>query len=273
MMLQGNYRGAVFALGSALLFGASTPLSKALVGDIQPVLLAAILYLSSGVGLLLVKFCQLLLRTKGRGSVEHLGAVGWLWLAGAILSGGVIAPILLMIGLTLTPAATASLLLNLEGVLTALLAWLIFREHSHSDKRLALGMVSIVAGTAVLSWQGEPTLTTVLGPILVVGACFAWAFDNNFTRKVAFYDPVNVAMLKGLCAGSFNLCLALSIGAPLASAEAIGAASLSASSITVSATSCSCWRCVTWALPEQLPTTRLRPSLERSSQSWYWAKL
>jgi len=223
-MLLKHHQGAGFALSSALLFGSSTPLSKALVGDIHPVLLAAVLYLSSGLGLLMLKFGQMLFLKGRRSATPSLGVSGALWLGGAILSGGVIAPILLMIGLTQTPGSTASLLLNMEGVLTALLAWLVFGEDF--NRRMALGMASIVAGAAILSWQGEPSFTTLLGPLLVVAACFAWAIDNNLTRKVSSSDPVTVAMLKGLVAGSFNLCVALSIGAIKADPRAIGAASL-----------------------------------------------
>jgi drug/metabolite transporter (DMT)-like permease len=218
------HRGAGFALASALLFGSSTPLSKALVGDIHPVLLAAVLYLSSGLGLLLVRLCQRLLLERRPRTTARLGVIGSLWLGGAILSGGVIAPILLMVGLTRTAGSTASLLLNLEGVLTALLAWLVFGEQF--NRRLALGMASIVAGAIILSWQGEPRFTTLLGPLLVVAACLAWAIDNNLTRKVSSSDPVTVAMLKGLVAGTFNLCVAFSIGAIKSDPRAIGAASV-----------------------------------------------
>lgn len=223
MLLEHN-RGAGFALASALLFGSSTPLSKALVGGIHPVMLAAVLYLSSGLGLLLLKLCQMLFLERRRSATARLGVIGSLWLGGAILSGGVIAPILLLIGLTKTPGSTAALLLNLEGVLTALLAWLVFGEHF--NRRMALGMASIVAGAAILSWQGEPSFTSLLGPLLVVAACLAWAIDNNLTREVSSSDPVTVAMLKGLVAGSFNLCLAFSIGTIKADPRAIGAASL-----------------------------------------------
>ena len=134
--------------------------------------------------------------------------MGALWLGAAILFGGVIGPVLLMFGLTMTPAASASLLLNMEGVLTALLAWFVFRENF--DSRIALGMASIVAGAVVLSWQGEATVTNMLGPLAVVGACLAWAIDNNLTRKVSLSDPVQIAMLKGLVAGAINLVLAAS---------------------------------------------------------------
>ena len=223
-MLLVHHRGAAFALASALLFGSSTPLAKDLVGDIHPILLAAVLYLSSGLGLLLVKVYQRFIPNGRRSTSTSLGVSGSLWLGAAIVSGGVVAPILLMISLTMTPASTASLLLNLEGVLTAVLAWLVFSEHF--DRRLALSMASIVAAAAMLSWQGQPSFTTLLGPVLVVTACLAWAIDNNLTRKVSSSDPVTIAMVKGLVAGAFNLSVAISIGVDQADPRAIGAASL-----------------------------------------------
>ena len=135
--------GAGLALLSAVLFGASTPLAKVLLGSIEPWLLAAVLYLGSGIGLLVVRSALGARRPREVREVPVAGA-GWLWLGGAILFGGVIAPVLLMVGLAHTPAASASLLLNLEGVLTAVLAWFAFRENF--DRRIALGMFAITVG-------------------------------------------------------------------------------------------------------------------------------
>ena len=135
--------GIVAAFAAALLFGAGTPLSKLLLGQINPWMLAALLYLGSGLGLLVLR----LLRRRAR---VQLAAGEWRWLAGAILAGGVAAPILLMWGLTRMPASGASLLLNAEGVFTAVIAWLVFKEHA--DKRILLGMAAMVAGAVLLSW-------------------------------------------------------------------------------------------------------------------------
>src|SRR3954452_2937276 len=143
-------RGPMLALASAALFGASTPFAKLLVGDVHPALLAAILYLGSGTGLLLFRSARRVLQMTSSDANEHLGMAGAFWLGAAILFGGVVGPLLLMFGLTMIPAASASLLLNMEGVFTALLAWFVFRENF--DSRIALGMVSIVAGAVVLSW-------------------------------------------------------------------------------------------------------------------------
>src|SRR5215212_8153941 len=183
--------GVVYALAAAALFGASTPFAKLLLGEgVGPVLLAGLLYLGSGCGLALWRLA------RRHGGEAALTGRDMPWLAGAIAAGGVAGPVLLMLGLATTPASTASLLLNLEGVLTALLAWFVFRENF--DRRIALGMAAIAAGGAVLSWAGRPEAGVPWGPLAVVGACLCWAVDNNLTRKVSAADPLQVAMAKGL---------------------------------------------------------------------------
>ena len=194
------------ALGAALLFGASTPLAKLLLGDVSPWLLAGLLYLGSGLGLALLLALQ-------RAERARLAPGDWRWLAGAVLSGGVLGPVLLMWGLARMPASGAALLLNAEAVLTALLAWFVFRENF--DRRIAFGMALIIAGAAVLSWPGDASIGTAAPALAVVAACLAWAIDNNLTRKVALADARYVAMVKGLVAGATNTALALALGAHL----------------------------------------------------------
>jgi drug/metabolite transporter (DMT)-like permease len=198
-------RPAVTAsLAAALLFGASTPLAKLLLGQTSPWLLAALLYLGSGLGLWL-------LRLVLRAPAVRLAAGAWPWLAGAVLLGGVVAPVLLMLGLAAIPASAASLLLNAEAVLTALVAWVVFRENV--DRRVALGMVAIVSGGLVLAWPGSAREWQWQPALCIVAACLAWALDNNFTRKVSLADASWLAMVKGLAAGATNLVLALALGA------------------------------------------------------------
>jgi drug/metabolite transporter (DMT)-like permease len=171
-------------------------------------LLAGLLYLGSGGGLLL----YWLSRRRPRERAEApLGRADIPWLVGAITCGGVVAPLLLMMGLTRTPASAASLLLNLEGVFSAGLAWVLFREHVHP--RIVLGMLAIVAGGALLSWQGQFGWAGLAGPLAVAGACFAWGLDNNLTQQISARDPVQITMLKGLVAGAANTALALLLGA------------------------------------------------------------
>jgi drug/metabolite transporter (DMT)-like permease len=201
--------GVIYALLAALLFGASTPFAKVLVGQVDPIILAGLLYLGSGCGLS-VWWYGAAFMTK-RTAEAQLKGQDLPWLAGAVLFGGVIGPALLMIGLMTTPGANASLLLNLEGVLTALLAWFIFKENF--DHRIALGMMTITTGGILLSWDGLFDAGFAWGAFAIVCACFAWAIDNNLTRKVSAGDPVQIAAIKGLVAGSVNLGIALFRGA------------------------------------------------------------
>lgn len=194
------------ALAAAALFGASVPLAKTVLADASPFAIAGWLYLGSGVGLAL---WWAFMRKRAREAA--LARRDLPWLAGAIACGGVAAPVLLMWGLARVPAASASLLLNLEGVLTTLLAWFAFKENF--DRRIALGVVLITGGAVLLSWRGAPGATATIGALAIAGACLAWALDNNLTRKIAGADPVQIAGLKGLVAGTTNLALAAALGA------------------------------------------------------------
>jgi drug/metabolite transporter (DMT)-like permease len=196
--------GVPAALGAALLFGAGTPLAKLLLHSVSPWLLAGLLYLGSGLGLTIYRLAI-------RAPAVKLPRDEAPWFAGAILAGGVLGPVLLMVGLTGMPASGASLLLNAEGVFTALLAWLAFKENF--DRRIALGMAVILVGAVILSWPGQVEFAGVWPALAVLGACLAWGIDNNLTRKVSLSDATWIASVKGLAAGSVNLALALSIGA------------------------------------------------------------
>lgn len=203
--------GILLALASAALFGASTPFAKLLLGSVDPWLMAGLLYLGAGLGLAVLHVSRGVLRLPvieaplRRSDVPWLGAV--------ILAGGVIGPLLLMLGLARTEAAAASLLLNLEGLATMGLAWVVF--HENVDRRLLLGAFAILAGAALLSWQGGASFQW--SGLLIAGACLCWGIDNNLTRKLSSSDPVQIAMLKGLVAGTVNLILAVWQGATLPS--------------------------------------------------------
>jgi len=196
--------GVRAALGAALLFGVGTPLAKILLNSVSPWLLAGLLYFGSGVGLLLYR--KLIHAPAGRLSRAEVP-----WFAGAILTGGIFGPVLLMLGLSGMPASNASLLLNAESVFTALLAWFFFKENFSC--RIALGMTAIVAGAVILSWPDEILFEGLWPALAVLGACFAWGVDNNLTRQVASPDATWIASVKGLVAGSVNLALAFALGA------------------------------------------------------------
>ncbi|MBS0524552.1 MAG: EamA family transporter [Proteobacteria bacterium] len=219
-----NARAIFYALASAILFGISTPAAKALLGSTRPAMLAGLLYCGAGLGAALLRRLMRSMAPEHVASEAALSRVDLPWLAGAIAAGGIVGPLLLMLGLARTEAATASLMLTLEGVATALMAWFVF--HENFDRRIAIGMACLVAGAAILSWSGHPTLTDLLGPLAIVGACIAWGLDNNLTRKVSLADPLQIVELKGLIAGPFNIAFALWMGDALPSAGAIAAAGL-----------------------------------------------
>jgi drug/metabolite transporter (DMT)-like permease len=204
-------RGIVFAIGSAILFAISTPLAKPLLREgLSPQLLAGLFYLGSGVGLSALTLIRSSLGQAG-GEAPLRGA-DVPRLAVAILLGGALAPALLLLGLARTPASTAALLLNLEGIATMVIAWVIF--HENVDRRLIVGAISISAGAALLSWSGVG-VAPAGGSLLIIGACLAWGIDNNVTRTLSNADPMQIALTKGLVAGGANLALALAMGARL----------------------------------------------------------
>ncbi len=221
-----NLHAVVASLAAALLFGASTPLAKLLVGDMPPLLLAGLLYLGSGLGLSVLLVARHAMRRRDPPAAAipiSIPRADVPWLLGAIVAGGMFGPALLMAGLAKSSAASASLLLNLEGVFTALIAWWVFRENA--DRRIVAGMLAIVAGGALLSWEpGGAALAP--GALLIVAACLCWAIDNNLTRKVSANDAMLVAGLKGWIAGACNTGLALLGGAVLPAARPLALALL-----------------------------------------------
>lgn len=191
---------------AAALFGASTPFAKLLSSDLSPFMLAGLLYLGSGIGLAIAR----LIRDRGWKS-SGLTTHEWPWLAGAICFGGVLGPLALMFGLTHTSGSTASLMLNLEAVLTALIAWVIFKEDT--DRRIVLGMVVIILGGIILSWPNSNTgWADWIGPLGVTSACLCWAIDNNLTRNISASDALFIAASKGAVAGTVNCTLAWLLG-------------------------------------------------------------
>lgn len=212
-----RHPGVAASLWAAALFGAGVPLAKLLLGRVDPWVLAALLYLGSGLGLAMLRWVR-------RSPPVKLAAGEWPWLVGAVLAGGVLGPVLLMAGLARMPAAQASLLLNLEAVLTAAIAWWVFRENV--DARVGLGMAAIVGGGVLLAWPGRLNPVDWQPALLVSAACLAWAVDNNLTRKVSLADASWLAMVKGLAAGATNLSLALALGAAWPAWDAAAGAAL-----------------------------------------------
>jgi len=208
-----NLTAVFYALIAAVLFGISTPVAKVLVGSTHPVVLAGLLYCGAGVGVAVLRKLPWEFFGSRRAREAALSRADLPWLAGAIVAGGVVGPILLLVGLTRTDASTASLLLTLEGVATALIACSIF--HDSFDRSFAAGMLCLAVGAMVLSWSGTPTLESIVGPLAVIGACVAWGLDNNLTRKISLADPLQIVTLKGTIAGPVNLLLGVAAGGAL----------------------------------------------------------
>lgn len=207
------YRKQIYPIAQALLaalfFGASAPIAKVLLGDVEPIPLAGFLYLGSGISLLIVKLIQ---RTGGKTAQNEAGIkksdIGWL--AGAVFAGGVAAPIVLLFSLRVTPASTASLLLNFESIATTLIAALVFKEGIH--RRAWGAIILITLASILLSINSNQEWGLSLGALGILAACLLWGMDNNFTNNISAKDPLVIVTVKGLAAGSFSLIIGLTLG-------------------------------------------------------------
>jgi drug/metabolite transporter (DMT)-like permease len=218
-MTYSKYHPVVQALLASVFFATSIPAAKMLLGTIEPVMLAALLYLGSGVGLFLFKVVATQIKPTREAGLAKADVP---WLIAAIGAGGIAAPIVLMWGLRSTPAATASLLLNFEGVATSVIAAIMFREALGG--RIWLAVALITAASVILSWDKTGSLSFSIGAIGIVGACVLWGLDNNVTRHISAKDPLTITIAKGLSAGAVSLGVAVAIGNRLPRLEYIAAA-------------------------------------------------
>jgi drug/metabolite transporter (DMT)-like permease len=199
----------VQAILAAMLFGASAPLSKILLGSIEPIPLTSFLYLGSGTGLLLFQAISSLIRKKSQ--IEAPLTVSDIpWLTGAVMFGGVIAPIILMFSLRVTPASTSSLLLNFEGVATTVIAVLFFKESA--GKRVWTAVLLITCACVLLSWDFSNKWGLSIGALGIISACLCWGIDNNLTRNISSKNPFLIVTIKGFGAGLFSLILSFMLG-------------------------------------------------------------
>ncbi|MBI4189638.1 MAG: DMT family transporter [Betaproteobacteria bacterium] len=197
-------RYALFALFAAALFGASTPLAKLLLDSVSPTTLAGLLYLGSGIGLLAIRIGKAWF-TGETSNEAQLKRSDYPWLVGAVLTGGVVAPVMLMWGLSGITASAASLLLNFESVITTLVAALVF--HEAVGRRIWVASIVMLCGGLLLSYDPRAYFSLSVNSIAVTGACLMWAIDNNLTRKISATDPTTIAMIKGLVAGTVTVSL------------------------------------------------------------------
>lgn len=200
---------AAAALLAALFFGVSTPLSKLLLADLNPFLLAGLLYLGAGLGLAAFQLLR-----GGRLLPEGRFRRGYA--AGMVLCGGMLGPVLLMLAIRLAPAASVSIWLNLELVATALLGHFLFKDQLGRGGWLSVAL-ALGAGT-LLSYDGGEA--GVYAGLLTAAACLCWGFDNHFTALIADLSPLQSTVLKGLAAGATNTLLGLAAGGGLPPAAA-----------------------------------------------------
>jgi drug/metabolite transporter (DMT)-like permease len=189
-------------LCAAISFGASAPLAKRLLDDVRPQMLAGLLYLGAFVALVLVG--------RSKRSEAHVRRTDAPCLAGMILAGGIVAPVLLLVGLERVSGVTGSLLLNLEGPFTIAVGVWIFREHLPLGSWVGAGIVFV--GATVLGLGGREAHPDWLGIVLIAAACAGWAIDNNLTQALTVRDPLAIVRIKTGVAGTVNLALALLIG-------------------------------------------------------------
>lgn len=203
--MNDSRRGVLLGFAAAVSFGVSAPLAKQLLDEMPPQLLAGVLYLGACVALLVAR------ALRGRTAAEsQLHRTDVPALAGLVVSGGVIAPVLLLFGLQRLSGAQGSLLLNLEGPVTLGLALVIFREHL--DRRALAAAGAIFGGAALLSWADPSGVRDVLGVVLIAGACAMWALDNNLTQRLTVRDPYSIVIVKTGVAGLVNTLLAVALG-------------------------------------------------------------
>lgn len=198
-MLSGQF----LAIFSAVLFGISPVLCKLVIGEMSPALLAGLLYLGSGIGL------QLLLLSQGKNSVEELRKLPSkhrLALLGSVISGGIVAPLLLAYGIKFGTASEVSLLLNFETVATTLIAWLLFKEQVGGGVWSGKALILLGSFAVILKTEGD--LAFSVAGLLVILACAFWGIDNNLTRDIEDMPATVLASIKGLIAGTFNVVLA-----------------------------------------------------------------
>lgn len=196
----------IMILSASILFGASAPLTKMLLGEIEPIPLASLLYGGSGIGLLIFQFINLMIK-KEKVDEAPLMKKDFIWLLGAIVTGGIIAPIVLLSGLKITPASTASLLLNFEGVATTIIAIVFFKENV--GKQVLSAVVLITLASIFLSWDFKNQWGLSIGALGIILACICWGIDNNFTRNISSKNPFSIVSIKGVVSGLVSFMLSI----------------------------------------------------------------
>jgi len=202
--------------GATILFGTATPLLKILVDGMAPLFLIALLALGSGTGVLSWRMMN---GPRLPAILPRAGKRERYLLAGTVVVGGFVAPVTQCFALTITPAATAALLLNFEIVATVLLAFWVF--HEPADKMIGLALLLIFAGSIILGWNGEGALGISLGALGIILSGFFWGVDNNCMAHITAYPPELIGMYKVIFGGSIAAVLVIVLGEPIPAANLI----------------------------------------------------
>lgn len=200
----------VFAILAAALYAVNIPLSKLLLENVGPTMMAAFLYLGAGAGLLIYSIIG---RTAGKETIKEPLTRKELPYTAAMVILDIAAPILLMIGIKYTSSAGASLLNNFEIVATSLIALFIFKELI--SKRLWIAIALVTVASIILGFEGKESLSLDLGSLFVLGACICWGFENNCTKMISTKSSVEIVIIKGSFSGLGSLAVALIIGEEL----------------------------------------------------------
>lgn len=211
-------KGILLALLAASLYAVNAPLSKLLLDDIPSTLMAGLLYLGAGIGVGFVTLARRIRKSPRHGEPFTRSDLPFVL---AMILLDVAAPILLLWGLSMTTAASTSLLNNFEIVATALIALCLFREAVSPRLWLAIGFIT--ASCALLSFEGRSSVRFGMGSLLVLGASVCWGFENNCTRRLSDKDPLTIVLLKGIFSGGTSLVIGLCLGERPASAVAVSA--------------------------------------------------
>lgn len=196
-----------FAMLAAVLYSINSPVSKLLLAEVPPTMMAALLYLGAGIGLFFVGMVQ---KFSLKEQKEEPLTRKELPYTIAMVALDILAPILLMVGLTMTTAANASLLNNFEIVATSFIAMGIFKEYI--SKRLWLGIILVTLSSALLTVKDLSSFSFSFGSLLVLGACICWGLENNCTRMLSHKNPLHIVVIKGCFSGLGSLIIAGFLG-------------------------------------------------------------
>jgi len=221
-MKSGHKLSLFYAFMAAVLFGGCAPVAKVLLENISPAILAAYLYMGSGIGLYLYLLLFRLAGKKRHVKEAALKKEDYPWVIAVTVFGGVLAPVTLMFSLDATPAATAALLLNFESVATTLIAVFLFREAVGKRIWAALGLITF--SCILLSYDPESAFGFSLAAFGILLACTFWACDNNLSRVISSKDPIPIVAAKGVLAGIISFMIAIAIGEPMPGTTDIAAA-------------------------------------------------